>query len=219
MLGWIIDTERKFFYNGGTPTARSPYLTRMGQMNWQTTVWSDVINPSTANFYLVVGLLLVIVVLLVYIVLQHFRRSNEKIFDFRTGSRIVGKIPPPTEEDESLDAFDELTAERTWLDASDELFDDRPLPGESLEPIPGEQEYVNDLLFPPLAERQLIWNSLSPRLKEVAARAATGKRNADIARELSISKRTVEAHLAATYHRLGVHSRTQLSVWLRDIVY
>lgn len=181
-------------------------------------------NSSDANFYLVVGLLLVIVILLGYIVIQHFKRPNEKIFDSRAGSLIIGKERPSTAVDESadrelLDESDKPTPERKWIDESDPLITDYALPGESLDVIPGEQESVNDSWYPPLEERQAIWNSLSPRLKQVAWIAAMGKRNAEIARELSISQRTVEAHLETTYHRLGVHSRTQLSVYLQDIVY
>ncbi|MEO8006296.1 MAG: LuxR C-terminal-related transcriptional regulator [Betaproteobacteria bacterium] len=37
-----------------------------------------------------------------------------------------------------------------------------------------------------------------------------GQFNAQIGRELGITFRTVQNHLRSTYHKVGVHSRTQL---------
>jgi DNA-binding CsgD family transcriptional regulator len=53
--------------------------------------------------------------------------------------------------------------------------------------------------------------SLSPREREIAVLAAQGRSNMEIARELSISHKTVEKHLASTYQKLGVPRRMQLA--------
>jgi DNA-binding CsgD family transcriptional regulator len=52
---------------------------------------------------------------------------------------------------------------------------------------------------------------LSPREREIAALAARGQSNLDIARALSISHKTVEKHLGSVYQKLGVSSRAQLA--------
>lgn len=52
---------------------------------------------------------------------------------------------------------------------------------------------------------------LSEREREVAERVARGLSNEEIARELGISRRTVDRHLANAYARLGIHSRVELA--------
>jgi DNA-binding NarL/FixJ family response regulator len=49
--------------------------------------------------------------------------------------------------------------------------------------------------------------SLTPSELRVALLAADGKANADIARELVLSQKTVEGHLSRAYRKLGVRSR------------
>jgi pSer/pThr/pTyr-binding forkhead associated (FHA) protein len=65
---------------------------------------------------------------------------------------------------------------------------------------------------PPLpstpAEPQL---GLSAREWEVAVEVARGLTNADIAKNLGISRRTVATHLERIYERLGIHSRAALA--------
>lgn len=51
---------------------------------------------------------------------------------------------------------------------------------------------------------------LSERETEVARLVCAGQSNALIGRELGITFRTVENHLRSAYHKVGVHSRTQL---------
>lgn len=66
-----------------------------------------------------------------------------------------------------------------------------------------QPEYVDGLL-----------QKLTKREKEVAVEAAKGLSNKEIARILNITDRTVKAHLAAIFERLGVKDRLQLALML-----
>lgn len=57
---------------------------------------------------------------------------------------------------------------------------------------------------------QLSMPHLTSREEEVARHASAGRGNAEIAARLVLSVRTVEAHLANVYAKLGITSRTQL---------
>ncbi|MFC4560633.1 ATP-binding protein [Nocardiopsis mangrovi] len=57
---------------------------------------------------------------------------------------------------------------------------------------------------------------LTPREAEIAALAARGRTNREIADTLVISEHTVETHLSRVYAKLGVSSRTALAAHLRD---
>jgi DNA-binding CsgD family transcriptional regulator len=70
----------------------------------------------------------------------------------------------------------------------------------------------------PSSKRRWQWDSLTPREMEVAQLAAQGKRNSEIARDLHISVRTVETHLANIYAKLNVRSRAELGHLIRDLV-
>ncbi|WP_433781428.1 ATP-binding protein [Actinomycetospora sp. CA-101289] len=59
-------------------------------------------------------------------------------------------------------------------------------------------------------------DALSPRDLEVARLVAAGHTNAAVARELTVSVRTVTSHLEHIYRRLGLPSRTALASWLHD---
>ena len=48
---------------------------------------------------------------------------------------------------------------------------------------------------------------LTDREKEVLAAVARGERSKEIAIQLNITERTVKAHLASIYNKLGVDSR------------
>lgn len=56
---------------------------------------------------------------------------------------------------------------------------------------------------------------LSPREREVLALVARGLPNKRIAFELSISEKTVKAHLTSIFERIGVTDRYQAALWAR----
>jgi DNA-binding NarL/FixJ family response regulator len=57
---------------------------------------------------------------------------------------------------------------------------------------------------------------LSAREEEVLRLVADGLPNKQIARKLTISERTVKAHLTNVFARLGVTDRTQAALWARE---
>ncbi|MDY0830042.1 helix-turn-helix transcriptional regulator [Microbacterium sp. BG28] len=59
--------------------------------------------------------------------------------------------------------------------------------------------------------RGLDLGQLSPRQRQIAALAAAGSRNAEIAASVGLSVKTVEHHLAEALHRLGLPSRAGLA--------
>lgn len=58
---------------------------------------------------------------------------------------------------------------------------------------------------------------LTPRQRSVLRCLEKGMTNKEIARELSVTDRTVKMHLAAIYPVLGVHNRTQAAAVARDL--
>ena len=56
--------------------------------------------------------------------------------------------------------------------------------------------------------------SLTEREREIAVLVAEGMSNRDIARQLAIAKRTVDAHLGHIFAKLGISSRVRLATWL-----
>lgn len=71
--------------------------------------------------------------------------------------------------------------------------------------IGNQPDYVANLL-----------EKLTSREKEVAVEAAKGLSNKEIARILNITERTVKAHLAKTFERLGAKDRLQLALMLNS---
>ena len=57
---------------------------------------------------------------------------------------------------------------------------------------------------------------LTTREQEIAVLVARGLSNREIAARLVISKRTVDAHVNHIFAKLGLSSRVQLTIWLRD---
>jgi DNA-binding CsgD family transcriptional regulator/tetratricopeptide (TPR) repeat protein len=58
--------------------------------------------------------------------------------------------------------------------------------------------------------------SLTPREEEVANLVAKGLTNRQIAARLVISESTTETHLSRIFKKLGLRSRTQLTMWVND---
>ena len=67
----------------------------------------------------------------------------------------------------------------------------------------------------PRPKRRSATTQLTAREREIVDAARRGLSNGAIADELSLSERTVEAHLAAAYRKLGVRSRGELISVLR----
>ena len=57
---------------------------------------------------------------------------------------------------------------------------------------------------------------LTARERQIAVLVARGLSNKDVAERLVISKRTVDAHVNHIFAKLGLSSRVQLTIWLRD---
>jgi len=75
---------------------------------------------------------------------------------------------------------------------------------------PGWAEEARSELSRVSSRRPAGPDELTPAERRVAALAADGLSNKEIARSLFISVHTVEIHLSHTYAKLGVHSRAQL---------
>jgi DNA-binding NarL/FixJ family response regulator len=58
--------------------------------------------------------------------------------------------------------------------------------------------------------------SLTRREREIAAMVATGLTNREIAGQLCLSVRTVEAHVDRILSKLGFRTRTQLAAWMHE---
>jgi predicted ATPase/DNA-binding CsgD family transcriptional regulator len=69
-----------------------------------------------------------------------------------------------------------------------------------------------------LAPRWHGADGLTIREREIALLVTSGLSNREIAGQLVISKRTVDAHVNHIFTKLGVSSRVQLTIWLRDRV-
>jgi DNA-binding CsgD family transcriptional regulator len=65
-----------------------------------------------------------------------------------------------------------------------------------------------------LGLRRVESDELSPAERRVSELAASGSTNREIAATLFMSPKTVEAHLAHSYRKLGIHSRAQLGTRL-----
>ncbi|MFF4116808.1 helix-turn-helix transcriptional regulator [Streptomyces sp. NPDC001714] len=65
----------------------------------------------------------------------------------------------------------------------------------------------------PTAE-PVAMSELTPRERQIAAMVGDGKKTREIARQLSLSPRTVEVHLTRIYRKLNIDSRTSLALLL-----
>jgi DNA-binding CsgD family transcriptional regulator len=64
--------------------------------------------------------------------------------------------------------------------------------------------------------RTLAADGLSAREREIAALVAEGRSNKEIAAQLQISVRTVDAHVRNALAKTGLDNRTQLAAWLSE---
>lgn len=58
--------------------------------------------------------------------------------------------------------------------------------------------------------------TLSPQERRIAEQASAGRTSKEIGTQLSLSSRTVDAHLSNVFRKLGVHSRSRLNAALRE---
>ena len=78
------------------------------------------------------------------------------------------------------------------------------------------QEAVLDFLQPDQSRGDSVFAALSARERQVLALMADGLSNNDIAERLSISEKTVSNHASNVFDKLGVWSRAQAIVFVRD---
>jgi DNA-binding NarL/FixJ family response regulator len=73
----------------------------------------------------------------------------------------------------------------------------------------------------PASERALeaarVWASLSAREVQVAMAVAEGRSNREVADLLSISERTVKAHMGSVFEKLGLRDRLQLVLFVASV--
>lgn len=65
-----------------------------------------------------------------------------------------------------------------------------------------------------MAVRMTAGLPLTAREGEIARLVAGGMTNREVAKSLSLSVRTVEAHLRAAYAKTGTGTRTRLALWV-----
>jgi DNA-binding CsgD family transcriptional regulator/tetratricopeptide (TPR) repeat protein len=112
----------------------------------------------------------------------------------------------PLLEAEALEAAGEPEAALAIYRRCGAAYDVRRLEGErSVTPAHAPRDTVGATL------------ELSAREREIAALAARGQSNLEIARGLSISHKTVEKHLGSVYQKLGVSSRAQLASYVTAV--
>jgi DNA-binding NarL/FixJ family response regulator len=86
------------------------------------------------------------------------------------------------------------------------------------------QIYETDMVLNSHLPASVLFESLTPRERDVLSYIATGKANKVIAAELEISQRTVEAHRARVFQKLRVRNAVELTRFvfsepaLRDVL-
>ncbi len=76
------------------------------------------------------------------------------------------------------------------------------------------REFGVPVPYPWRGGRRAYGTTLSPREREVAVLAASGTTNQEIAKQLYVSRRTVESHVASALRKLGGRSRRDLATLL-----
>jgi two-component system nitrate/nitrite response regulator NarP len=77
-------------------------------------------------------------------------------------------------------------------------------------------ERALDLTMPGAAERNDPLANLTPKERAVVGLVSQGLRNRNIASELGITEGTVKVYLHRIYEKVGVGSRTELALFVRD---
>ncbi len=77
---------------------------------------------------------------------------------------------------------------------------------------------VDQVRIYPLLGEETLWQKLTRREKDVAQLVARGLSNKEVANQLNIKVRTVDAHIQEIYRKLKVHSRAQLGHRYRNFV-
>ncbi|WP_169334806.1 response regulator transcription factor [Gilvimarinus chinensis] len=80
------------------------------------------------------------------------------------------------------------------------------------------QDLMQQLLAPSERSPVIGYEKLSVREKAVAELVAQGLSNKEVARQLSITERTVKAHLSACFEKLNVRDRMQLAMHVRPLI-
>ncbi|BDM65737.1 helix-turn-helix transcriptional regulator [Shewanella sp. NFH-SH190041] len=94
----------------------------------------------------------------------------------------------------------------------DELWFDRPLLSRVLEQLLGQQQGSPD----ELARRQAKLQALTKRERTIVQLVASGARNKEIARQLSISEHTVKAHISSVLRKTQSRNRVELLRWAQQ---
>lgn len=66
-------------------------------------------------------------------------------------------------------------------------------------------------------KQQQLLSSLSPKEIEVATLVSHGATNKMIAHKMTITERTVKAHLTTIFHKLAIFDRLSLAIFFRDL--
>ncbi len=81
------------------------------------------------------------------------------------------------------------------------------------------RDLMNQLIVPSQPpEVATGFDKLSARERAVAELVAQGLSNKEVARQLSITERTVKAHLSACFEKLNVRDRMQLAMHIRPLI-
>jgi non-specific serine/threonine protein kinase len=137
----------------------------------------------------------------------------------RTGGRLSGSPVLESHHQRSADAASTAlgTARYAELHAAGAT---RPLAQIAALAI-ADADVLPPVTEPEAADKVPTWQGgerLTAREREIADLVARGLSNREIAERLVISKRTVDAHVNHIFGKLGLSSRVQLTIWLRDRV-
>ena len=112
---------------------------------------------------------------------------------------VQGIVLKESAQDQLLTCLDEVVRGGRWIEPS--------LLHEAL-----------DLKMRPDGGDRTILATLSPREKTIAELVSRGLRNREIAMQLSLTEGTVKVYLHRIYERLGVASRTELALRMREVL-